>query len=138
MARYLLDTNIVSFFVKKSHPAVIHRVRSVSNESLALSTISEAEIRFGLALLPLEAKVRPATEDFLRNIDIHPWDSYCAEHYAVLNARQQRLGKPLATMDTLIAAHALAHDFILVSNDAAFRHVKGLKLEEWTKGLQRT
>ncbi len=57
---------------------------------------------------------------------------------AAMAARQQKAGKNLSAMDALIAAHALAHEFVLVSNDAVFRQVKGLKLEDWTKGRQRT
>ena len=138
MDRYLLDTNIVSFFVRGRHPSIDHRIRTSARGSLAISTVVEAEIRFGLALLPVKTHIAFTAEDFLRTIDIHAWDSACASSYASLNARQQRLGKVVATIDTMIAAHALAHDFILVSNDAAFHQIKGLKLEDWTKGPQRT
>ena len=137
MARYLLDTNIVSFLVKAKYPSLDHRFRAVPKSRLSISTVVEAEVRFGLALLPHGAKVRPVAEDFLRDIEIESWDSACADQYALLAARQQRLGKPLATMDAMIAAHALAHDFILISNDAVFRQIKGLKLQDWTKGPQR-
>ena len=138
MARYLLDTNIVSFVIKRTFPALVHRVRTLPSGSFVLSAITEAEIRFGLALAPPEAKFRPLSEDFLREVDIEPWDSGCAERYGILAATQQRLGKPLSNFDAMIAAHALAHDFVLVSNDAVFRQIKGLKLEDWTKGPQRT
>ena len=137
MTRFLLDTNIVSYLVRGDYPALDLKFNERKNHC-AISTICEAETRFGLALLPREAKITAPAERFLRIIDIQPWDSDCAVQYALLAAKQKRLGKPLATMDALIAAHALAHDFILVSNDAAFRQVKGLKLEDWTKGPQRT
>ena len=138
MARYLLDTNIVSFLVRAQHPALDHRFRAVPKSSLAISTVVEAEVRFGLALISPGAKVRPLAENFLREIEIESWDTACAERYAVLAAKQQRLGKPLTMSDAMIAAHALAHDIVLISNDTAFRQVKGLKLEDWTKGPQRT
>ena len=137
MTRYVLDTNIVSFLVKRKYPALDRRVLALSGDRYAISSVVEAELRFGLALAPDQASFRPLTEDFLREVNIQPWDSLCAERYAELAARQQRLGKPLSNFDTMIAAHALAYGFILVTNDAAFRHIKGLKLEDWTKGPQR-
>ncbi len=138
MVRYLLDTNIVSFLVRQNPPALVHRVRSMASWTLALSAISEAELRLGLAITPRDAKVIPATENFLSRVSIYPWDFTCAAHYAVSAARQRRLGKPLAVADAMIAAHALALGCVLVSNDAVFQQVEGLTLEDWTKGPQRT
>jgi len=137
MTRYLLDTNIVSFLIKASYPALDHRFSRVPKSSVFISTICEAEVRFGLALLPSQAKVHSVAENFLRDIEIESWDSQCAKHYAVLAASQQNQGKPLSPLDTLIAAHALAHDFTLISNDKAFARIKGLKVQDWTKGPQR-
>ena len=137
MAEYLLDTNIVSFILKKASAALIYRVRALPAGSFAISTVTEAEIRLGLELAPPEAKFRPLAEEYLREVEIEPWDSQCAAHYALVAARQQRLGKPLAPIDTMIAAHALSRNQTLVTNDKAFRHIKGLKLEDWTKGPQR-
>ena len=138
MAPYLLDTNIVSFIIRRTSPALIHRVRGLSAGSFAISAITEAEIRLGLELAPPEAKFRPLAEEYLREVEIEVWDSQSASHYAFVAARQQRLGKPLAPLDTMIAAHALAHNQTLVTNDKAFHHIEGLKLEDWTKGPQRT
>ena len=134
MPRYLLDTNTVSFLVRQKPAAVVYRVRSLPRGSLLLSAVCEAEIRFGLALLPEDAKVRMPVEAFLQGIEIQPWDSRCASRYGLMLANQQRLGKLLATADAMIAAHALAYDFVLVTNDAAFLHVENLRVEDWTKG----
>lgn len=138
MALYLLDTNIVSFIIKRASPALIHRVRGLSAGTFAISAVTEAEIRLGLELAPPEAKFRPLAEEYLREVQIEVWDSESAAHYALLAARQQRLGKPLAPLDTMIAAHALSHNQTLVTNDKAFRHIKGLSLEDWTMGPERT
>lgn len=113
-------------------------MNSVPKMSIALSVIVEAELRLGLALLPLEAKVHHVADHFLREVEVEPWTSACAKQYAKMGARQQRAGKPLATADAMIAAHALAHDWVLVSNDAVFRQVEGLSVEDWTKGPERT
>ena len=138
MIRYLLDTNIASLFVRNGNAALMFRMQTVSPDELAVSTVTEAEMRFGLALLPPEAKLHRAVEDFLGNIAILRWDSLCARAYGLLAARQQKIGKPLATADAMIAAHAAAYALTLVSNDAAFQFVEDLKLQDWTKGPQRT
>jgi tRNA(fMet)-specific endonuclease VapC len=137
MTRYLLDTNIVSFLIKASYPALDHRFRRIPKNSLVISAICEAEVRFGLALLPSQAKVHSVAENFLRDIEIESWDSQCAKQYAELAASQQKQGKPLSPADTMIAAHALAHNFTLVTNDKAFARIRNLRVEDWTKGPQR-
>ena len=136
MARFLLDTNIVSFLVKPSGSSVRHRFRPAQESHWAISTVTEAELRFGLALLPSATKVREAVSEFLLGIEIESWDSQCAAQYGALAAAQQRKGAPLSPLDTMIAAHALAHDFTLVTNDKAFARIPGLRIEDWTKGPQ--
>jgi tRNA(fMet)-specific endonuclease VapC len=137
MARYLLDTNIISFLVKTSGSPLHHRFRLAQASYLAISVITEAETRFGLTLMPPQAKLPKTMNEFLNNIEIEPWDSRSAQRYALLAATQRRHGMTLSMADTMIAAHALAHDFILVSNDKAFRQIKSLTVEDWTKGPQR-
>ncbi len=136
MTRYLLDTNIVSFYVKDAFPALTRRMQSVPGRQLFLSSVIEAELRVGLAFLPAHARARVATEELLRSIIVEPWDSRCAHQYAALAVAQKRTGKSLAALDSLIAAHAFALDVILVTNDAAFAHVENLRVEDWTKGPQ--
>ncbi len=136
MTRYLLDTNIVSFYVKQAFPALNFRMQSIPGRQLFLSSVNEAELRFGLAFLPANARARLATEELLHSITVEPWDSRCAQRYAATSATQQHLDKPLAALDSLIAAHALALDAVLVTNHAAFLHVENLRVEDWTKRPQ--
>ena len=133
MTRLLLDTNMVSFLVKPSGSAIQGRLRRAQAGHVAISTVTEAELRFGLALLPPEARVRDVVLNFLLGIEIEPWDSPCAEQYASLAAAQQRRGASLSPLDTMIAAHALAHDFTLVTNDKAFFRIDHLRVEDWTE-----
>jgi tRNA(fMet)-specific endonuclease VapC len=132
MARFLLDTNIVSFLMKR-FPAVTRRFQSVTPEALVLSTVVEAELRYGAQRLPREANIHVVLREFLRRITILPWDSACAERYGELRAFLESKGKGMEVSDTMIAAHALAHDLTLVTNDKAFARVPGLRLEDWTK-----
>lgn len=73
-------------------------------------------------------------DDFCLRVAMLPWDSSAAQEYGQLRANLQREGQPMGNLDVMIAAHALAADLILVTTDRAFSRIKGLKLEDWTKG----
>ncbi len=132
MGRFLLDTNIASFLAKGTSPALLHRARSTHRTHLIISSITEAEMRFGLELLPPEAKLRVTVPKFLDSIESLPWDTLCAQKYGQLAAAQHKSGQPLSLADTMIAAHALALGLTLVTNDKAFARIRGLQVEDWT------
>lgn len=131
MKRYMLDTNIVSCLLRE-HPAVARHVIAAPITSLCISAITEGELLFGLARRPDAKRLHIAVREFLRRVDVLPWDSTIAEGYGVVRAAMQRQGKNLAPLDLLIAAHALGIDAVLVTNDRAFGQVAGLHLEDWT------
>ena len=131
MKRYLLDTNTVSHLLKH-HPAVARRVVAVPMAALCISAITEGELLFGLAKRPDASRVHAAVRELLLRLEVLPWDRAAAARYGPLRATLVGLGKPLAPMDLLIAAHALSADAVLVTNDQAFRQVPGLALEDWT------
>ena len=76
-------------------------------------------------------------DDLFLRVAILPWDSSAAQAYGELRAYLQREGQPMGNLDVMIAAHALALEVILVTNDKAFSRIKRLKVEDWTKGSQR-
>lgn len=129
--RYLLDTNSVSHLIKR-HPQATQRLLAVPMHSLCISAITAGEMAFGLAKRPDAAALRAAVHEFLRRVDVLPWDSAVAITYGALRAQLQAKGTPLAPLDTQIAAHALHASAILVSSDKAFRQVNGLTVEDWT------
>lgn len=129
--RYLLDTNSVSHLIKR-HPQATQRLLAVPMHSLCISAITAGEMAFGLAKRPDAAALRAAVHEFLRRVDVLPWDSAVAITYGALRAQLQVKGTPLAPLDTQIAAHALHASAILVSSDKAFRQVNGLTVEDWT------
>nr|WP_315228379.1 type II toxin-antitoxin system VapC family toxin [uncultured Albidiferax sp.] len=131
MKRYLLDTNTVSHLLKR-HPAVARRVVAVPMAALCISAITEGELLFGLAKRPDATRVQAAVRELLLRLDVLPWDRAAAARYGPLRAALVGLGKPLAPMDLLIAAHALSADAVVVTNDQAFRQVPGLAMEDWT------
>jgi tRNA(fMet)-specific endonuclease VapC len=66
-------------------------------------------------------------------VEALPWDSVAAEHYGMVRADLEKWGRVIAPIDLLIASHALSIDATLVTNDQAFRHVTGLRVEDWTE-----
>ncbi len=133
---YLLDTNTVGFMLKGSIP-VRRRVAEVGMAHLAISTVTEGELRYGVARLPSEAtRLHFALEDFFLRVANLPWDSNAARQYGQLRAALERKGHSMGSLDTMIAAHALAVGAVLVTNDRAFSRIKKLEVEDWTKGSQ--
>jgi tRNA(fMet)-specific endonuclease VapC len=131
MTRYMLDTNIVSHLIK-AHPAVAQRVIAVPMSSLCISSITQAELCFGLAKRPEAKRLHRAVREFLLRVDVLPWNSDTAEYCGTIRADMMRRGKALAPLDLLIAAHALDAAAILVTNDQAFTQVTGLTIQDWT------
>jgi tRNA(fMet)-specific endonuclease VapC len=131
--RYLLDTNTVSYVIKGIFPHVRERLLKVPISEVGISVITEAELRFGVARLAQATKLAIVVEEFLLRVEVLPWDSPAARHYARLRAMLEERGEPMGNLDLMIAAEALAAGAILVSNDRVFRRVKGLKVEDWTR-----
>jgi tRNA(fMet)-specific endonuclease VapC len=131
MKQYMLDTNTVSQLVK-AHPVVARNVVAAPLASLCISSITEGELLFGLAKRPEAKRLHAVVKEFLRRVDVLPWDSTVAQRYGTIRADLERRGKTLAPLDLLIAAHALGAGATLVTNDRAFRQVAGLHLEDWT------
>jgi len=131
--RYLLDTNTVSFIIKGNIPRVRERLLKVPIAEVAISVITEAELRFGVARLPQASKLGIVVEEFLGRLEIIAWDSIAARHYARVRAALEERGEPMGNLDLMIASQALAVTAIVVTNDRVFRRVKGLTIEDWTK-----
>lgn len=131
MKRYMLDTNTVSHLLRK-HPAVAMRIVAVPMASLCISAITEGELLFGLAKRPAAKQLHAAVREFLRRVDVLPWDSAAAEHYGAVRADMARRGKALAPLDFLIATHALSLNAVLVTNDRAISQMADLHIEDWT------
>lgn len=124
---YLLDTNIAAFILSgRSQAARLMLKQTLVHAEVMISTITEAEIMFGLELKPKAVRLRTEVEALFQTIEIRPWDSKAAQAYGRLRAQLKVAGKGLAEMDLLIASHALATGATLVSHDRAFQHVTPL------------
>ena len=135
MVRYLLDTNTCSYIIKGNRPYVRERLLKVPMAGVGISVVTEAELRFGVARLPDAKKLGMAVEEFLLRVEVLPWDSEAAQHYARLRAALEREGEPMGNLDMMIAAQALAAGAVLVTSDRVFRRVKGLKTADWARPI---
>src|ERR1700760_2197701 len=103
-SHYLLDTNIVSHLIRTITPQIKNHFRSEPSV-VAISTVTEAELLFGLARRPDATRHANSVREFLTDITILPWDSTAARQYADLRAELERQGQPMGNLDMMIAAH---------------------------------
>ena len=129
--RRTLDTNICSYILRR-HPAnMIERFAALDPKQLWLSAVVAAELRFGAAKLA-SPRFSAAVEAWLAGFNVRPWPVEATHHYAQMRAVLERSGQPVGAMDMLIAAHAMAEDSVIVTNNAReFHRVPGLAVEEW-------
>lgn len=133
MARYLLDTDICSYIMKRSHPVLLERIRSVPIADQAMSAVTAAELLYGVKLSAKQKQAREAFNAFVRHLEVLGWPAEAAEHYADIQADLRHRGAMIGANDLLIAAHARSLKAVLVTNNAReFVRVKGLKVENWT------
>lgn len=129
--RYLLDTDTVAFHLRKSSAGLKRRLRKVPASQVALSVVTEMEIRYGLARNP-SLRVAPLVEEFLDAMTILPLTSDVAPTYAKVRATLESKGTPIGPLDLMIAAHALTARLTLITgNLREFRRVAGLRCEDW-------
>ena len=127
----MLDTNMASYIVRGPGPALAARLVTVPMAQLCVSSVTQGELLYGLARRPAAVGLQTAVREFLARLDVLPWDSEAATRYGTLRAALETAGTPLGNLDTLIAAHALAVDAVLVTNDRAFARVPALAVENW-------
>ena len=132
MIKYLVDTNILGYFARNSSTVLQKRMwAALQKQEIAISAITRAETRFGLALLQADDKRRRTMDLLLNELPVLPWTLEAADRYGDIAAHLQQSGQPIGQMDTQIAAHALALGLPLVThNTRHFQRVPGLKLED--------
>ncbi len=129
---YMLDTDTASYIIRGTDSALIERF-SKHFKAVCISSITVAELKFGAA----KKKSQPLTQKvnaFCELVKIIDFDKNAAQKYGSLRADLELAGTPLASMDLLIAATALADDAILVTNNTVhFSKVPGLEIENWSE-----
>ncbi|HLB67120.1 MAG TPA: type II toxin-antitoxin system VapC family toxin [Thermoplasmata archaeon] len=138
MARYMLDTDTCSYIMKRSHPRVLKRLRSVPVTDVCISVISKSELLYGVEVSPRRTQDDTALSAFLPHVEILDFPDAAAIHYAQIRADLKKRGQMIGANDLLIAAHARSVGLKLVTNNTGeFGRVKGLDLENWTVPRRR-
>jgi tRNA(fMet)-specific endonuclease VapC len=131
---FVLDTNICIYLIKARPPEVLEHLRATPVARMALSAVTVAELMYGVEKSMHPARNREALAALLAPLRVEPFDDRASEVYGRVRAELERQGNPIGALDTMIAAHALALNATLVTNDTReFERVNGLRLTNWTK-----
>ncbi len=132
---WLLDTNICIALIKRRPPQLMARLKQREPGELALSSITLAELSFGISKGRHGAQNAAALEQFLLPLEVLSFDAVAANVYGRLRATLEAKGTPIGALDTLIASHALSLNATVVTNNTReFGRVEGLRVEDWIDG----
>ena len=131
--RYMLDSNICIYTIKRKPQKVLLKLNECRQDGLAISAITLAELEHGVSGSEHQEKNRDALIQFLSIVDILPFDSSAAFEYGKIHASLQKKGKLIGPLDMLIAGHAISMGLIVVTNNVReLGRVDGLAVEDWT------
>ncbi len=130
--KYMLDTNICIYLIKKKPQAVIERLEQTDISQVCISSITLSELEYGVSKSKRPEQNKIALFEFLTPVEVAHYDDVAAQKYGALRALLEKRGAPIGSLDTLIAAHALSLESILVTNnEREFDRVPELKIENW-------
>ncbi len=132
--KYLLDTNTCIYIINKKPPSAVNHIRSKQPDEVAISTITIAELEYGVYRSKHVDQNRIALLEFLVPFLILDFDQSAAAVYGSVRASLEQKGIPIGPMDLLLASQALSQHLILVTNnEREFRRVEGLQTENWAR-----
>jgi tRNA(fMet)-specific endonuclease VapC len=130
---YMLDTDVCSYIMKRTHPALLRRLQRVAIDSVCISVITKAELLYGVEISPHRNQDEAAVRLFLRHVEVVDLADGVAADYAAIRAALKKKGAMIGGNDLLIAAHARSLGLTLVTNNTReFGRVPGLAVENWT------
>lgn len=131
---YLLDTNICIYIIKRKPEQVFDKLLTLSLGSVCISSITLAELQYGIEKSTNPSKNKEALEKFLTPIEILDFSIGATEEYGRIRAELEKKGATIGSLDMLIAAHAKSLGLTLVTNnEKEFTRIIDLKIENWTK-----
>jgi len=131
--RYLIDSDICILAMKRRSPALVRRLEQRADVA-AISIVAYGELMFGAAMSTRRDDAAAHLSALIETVQVLPLPLAAAQPYAAIRAELQRTGQPIGSNDLWIAAHALADDFTLVTNnEREFRRVPGLRVENWAR-----
>lgn len=127
---YMLDTNICIYAMKNKPERVLNRLKEELDSGICISSITLAELEYGMKHSSDPARNEQALLRFLVPLSILPFGAAAASEYGEIRAYLQRQGTPIGPLDMLIAGHAKAENLILVTNNVReFERVPDLEIE---------
>ena len=133
MLRYLLDTNIV-IYVLKRRPIEVLSVFNQNASRMAISAITLSELFHGAEKSTRVSDNLLAIEDFCSRLEVLPYSAKAAQHYGAIRAGLEKAGQPIGINDLHIAAHARSEGLVVVTNNVSeFARVPGLQVENWVQ-----
>lgn len=132
--KWMLDTDTCIAIIKRQPEAALKKLRGKNIGQVGLSSVTLSELSFGAEGSARPAQNLDALREFLLALEVAPYDEACAFRYGSVRRGLRRKGRPIRSLDALIAAHALTLDAILVThNTREFGQVEGLRVEDWLK-----
>lgn len=133
MPLYMLDTDISSYIMKRSHDAVLKKLGTVAVADVCISVITKGELLYGVEVSPRRQQDQTALDSYLRYIEVMDYTDQVALDYAQIRAHLKQQGTMIGANDLLIAAHARSLGLTLVTNNTReFARVPDLEIENWT------
>ena len=134
MAEYMLDTDISSYIMKRSHYTLLRRLQKVPIGAVCISVITKSELLFGVEVSPRRKQDQAALDEYLRHVEVLDLPDEAALHYGQIRAALKVRGTMTGANDLFIAAHARSLGLTLVTNNTReFGRVRGLNIENWTE-----
>lgn len=134
MAEYMLDTDISSYIMKRSHDKVLRRLQKIPPAAVCISVITKSELMFGVEVSPRRQQDQAALDEYLRHVEVLDFPDQAAPHYAQIRAALKARGTMIGANDLFIAAHARSLALTLVTNNTEeFGRVRDLRIENWAK-----
>ena len=131
---YLLDTNICIYIIKKKPEIVLKKFKGFPLGSIGISTITLAELQFGVRKSSNPEKNLSALNQFIIPLEIIDFDYKATIEYGLIRSELEKKGTPIGPLDTLIGAHAKSERLTLVTNnEKEFNRISNLRIENWTK-----
>lgn len=130
--KVMLDTNTCIAIIKRKPPQVLRRFNAYRVGEIGISSITLAELEFGVAKGQHQEKNQEALDEFILPLEIAGFDNEAARVYGRVRAMLENKGTPIGTLDTMIGTHALALGVTLVTNNTReFSRIKGLTVVDW-------
>jgi tRNA(fMet)-specific endonuclease VapC len=133
MLRYMVDTDICSYVMKRSHDALLRRLQKVPVSDVCVSVVTKSELLYGVEVSPRRRHDETALSAFLNYVEVLDFPDNACSHYAQIRAQLKKAGAMIGANDLFIAAHARSLGLTLVThNTQEFHRVHRLAIEDWT------